>query len=159
MNRLLGDWLSDVVALAGLVASVAGLVLSYLSFRMAGRAKTAAEAAREAAQVAAAESRVAFIRYSLGEVRRLAREVQIHYDHQNWTRAADRLMDLADQIAQLAHAAPEWRTFIGEARTRVVSLRRIATGQRRPPVRGWDLFLQGLLDRIDRAYGPFAGNT
>jgi hypothetical protein len=151
---LLTDFWRDVVSLVGFLMTAAGLVYAILQIR---KTKSAAEAAGEAARRALLESRLSFQRYAAGNAHRFANEAKMHVDRQEWDKAATRLNDLADQVAQLAHLNEEWRQLTDNLRNWAATCTRHAAGVKtRFAKNKWVEFAVVLQGKLDHYYGPFA---
>src|SRR4051794_5263941 len=94
------DFQRDVLSLVGFLLTTAGLVYAIVQIRMT---QSAAKAAEEAAKKTLAESRLSFRRYAAGNAHRFISSAKTHVDDADWVKAAMRIDDVADLVAQLGH--------------------------------------------------------
>jgi hypothetical protein len=144
---------SDLVAITGLLVTVAGFALTLYQLR---KTKSAAEAARSAADRAYAESRRYFESLIASNAHNLVTQVRETVQSKDWANASRRVNDLADQMALLPQADAEAAQFVNELRTWGGRFARLASGDLKKFYNSrWDSFLVVVQRRIDTLRTPF----
>lgn len=152
---MLSDFWRDFIALFGLALTMIALVYAIIQIRMT---KSAAKAAEDAAKKTLNENQLSFLRFMASNANRYFNETKTHIDNQEWEKAALRLNDVADQVAQLAALDPEWLRFVEELRIWSAKCRRLAKRElTRFTKSKWLSFHVLLQSRIDSCHGPFRG--
>jgi len=150
----------DVAAFAltvvGFVLTVASLWYAIVQLR---KTASVAEAAKVAAEQTLTESRRGFQRYALAIVLRYVNELRLYVERKDWSQAAIRASDLADQAAQLANLAQDWQRFAPELRGWAADFARFASGTvPKYSTKKWKDLVQQLQGILDVSHGPFTSS-
>lgn len=150
----LSDVCRDIISIGGFLLTFAGLLYT---IRQVWLAKTAAEAAKEAADQSLSESRKGFLRYIAANAHRYINEAKRSVESRQWTQAALRLNDLADQLAQLSTLSPSFKRQVAGVRKWEHKCSQLAAGGSEPlGIEKWKSFCVSLQKAIDKVHGPFA---
>jgi hypothetical protein len=152
---MFSDFWRDILAILGFVLTALGLLYAIVQIRLT---KSAAQAAEEAAKKTLAESQLSFQRYAAATAHRFISEAKIHVENKQWEKAAVRINDVADQVAQLAGFDAEWQQYAEKLRNWAAVCQRHAIGELSRFVSlKWIGFLVQLQAKIDSCHGPFKG--
>jgi hypothetical protein len=148
---LLTDIQRDFVSLTSLVVTVVGLFYAIVQIR---KTKSAAEAAKKALM----ESQGNFHRYIAGNAQRFLGEARIHIDNKEWGKAAVRISDVADQVAQFLSSDAANAQDVVKLRDWAANCRRLASGElTKFAILKWESFSVNIQAKIDSWHGPFRG--
>jgi hypothetical protein len=117
---------SDLIAITGLVVTVAGFAVTLYQLR---KTQSAAEAARTAAEGAFAEGRRHLRTIVTTSTHRFVNELRGLADRGQWEPACRRANNLADQLALMPADDAAITSFINELREWGQRFARLATGQ------------------------------
>lgn len=161
-DGLLSNFARDLIGIAGLIGTVATLIGLWIAVRQIRQTKRIAEASQEAITTTLGQARTAFGQYVMSTSRRLLSEAKIFVDEKNWSRAALRLGDLAEQAAQLAHSVPaddaDWAELAKEFRQWEGTCRKLEAKEVElaPNLTAkWHRFSRDAAGQFDRHHGPF----
>ena len=144
---MLNDLVRDIIAIAGLVVTFVGF---YLAITQIWKTTSAAKAAEEAARLALEESQRSFRKFAALFAHRFVNEVKLHIQNEDWSKAAMRAGDLADQMAQIDNQSVE------KLRALSTSFTRLAAGQsERKSTRKWIELLTAVESQVDFFIRPF----
>jgi hypothetical protein len=101
-----------------------------------------------------------FRRFSAANVHRLLGETKNYVERGDWTVAALRLGDLADQVAQIGADDPELAVLANDLRQWEETCNKHARGTgSRFAIRKWSEFVRNLQLKTDQWLGPFPTAT
>jgi hypothetical protein len=150
---LVTDLQRDWISIAGFLVTLLGFIYAIRQIRMT---KTAAEAARDAAQKAVEEGHALIQRFAASNAHRFIHESRNFIQQEQWDKAALRLRDLADQMAQLAFLNEELRSFVDKIREFANFCDKKESGVKEPfRINKWNEFVVVLQAKLDTLHKPF----
>ena len=154
MLLALSESWSDLVAIGGLILTASGFAITIAQLR---KTKSAADAAREAAERASSESRQQFQNLVSSNAHTFISQVRESVDRKDWSGAARRVNDLADQMALVPQQDIEFAQLINDLRAWGSRFSRLASGDLKKFYNSrWENFFLLLQQRIDSLRAPFA---
>ena len=158
----LPDSWRDLIAITSLIGTLGTLAALFFAVVQVRRTRRIAEATQETMDTVLAQARSAVGQYAMSTGRRQLSEAKLFFDANNWSAAALRMGDLAEQAAQLAQSfssdRQNWNDLGSMFRNWEATCRRLDRGtiQLNTNLAGkWDKFTQNAAARLDSQHGPF----